>query len=382
MPKCQSDRPLALNERIKALDVLRGFAMAGVLVAFCLWSLGSAPEASWSALDKQVDSIASFLVDGKFYTILATLFGVGFSIQLGRRSDDRVAVEIYCRRLGVLAGIGLLHALFLRNGDILLPYALTGFLLVPFRRASNRTLIISALAILLLTALIRAYWHELGMPSLDRPHLETGSFLVENVAWVRYWYRTALFTWPTNLTMFLIGLYIGRNQLLTKGQQRPGLLCAIAVGGLAGAAGFFVMRSALLDAAAPTSVTYAIAWLLYTFHCWSLSSAYAAMLLLALRTATGARLLEPLAAVGRLALTNYLLQAGLIVPICLIFGLFDRLTPTELLSLAIAPFVIVQLPFSWFWSRRFQFGPAEWVWRRLTYEGAPAMRIGQMTPTL
>jgi uncharacterized protein len=106
------------------------------------------------------------------------------------------------------------------------------------------------------------------------------------------------------------------------------------------------------------------------------------MLLLALRTATGARRLEPLAAVGRLALPNNLLQAGLIVPICLIFGLFDRLTPTELLSLAIALFVIVQLPFSWFWSRRFQFGPAEWVWRRLTYEGAPAMRIGQTIPTL
>jgi len=156
-------------ERILALDVLRGFAMIGVLVAYCMWSLGTAAEESWSPLDKQLDEIASFLVDGKFYTILASLFGLGFSIQVGRAPDDAGAVETYCRRLAVLAGIGLIHALLLRNGDILLPYALTGFLLIPFRHAPNKVLIGSAFAILLLNAAVRAFWSDLGLPSLDRP---------------------------------------------------------------------------------------------------------------------------------------------------------------------------------------------------------------------
>ena len=145
-------QPVSVRERIVALDALRGFAMIGVLVAYCMWNLGTAPEESWSPLDQTIDAAASFAVDGKFYTILAFLFGLGFSIQLRRASDDAAAVDVYCNRLAVLAGIGLLHALLLRNGDILLPYALTGFMLIPFRRASDRTLIASAIAILLFTA--------------------------------------------------------------------------------------------------------------------------------------------------------------------------------------------------------------------------------------
>src|SRR4051812_1822338 len=117
-------QPTAPGERILALDVLRGFAMFGVLIAYCMWSLGTAPEESYSAFDKGLDQALSFTVDGKFYTTLATLFGLGFSLQLGRASSDKAAARLYRRRLAVLAAIGLIHALLLRNGDILLPYAL------------------------------------------------------------------------------------------------------------------------------------------------------------------------------------------------------------------------------------------------------------------
>ena len=86
-------------------------------------------------------------------------------------------------------------------------------------------------------------------------------------------------------------------------------------------------------------------------------------------------MLAPLAAVGRLALTNYLMQAALIVPVCLVFGLFDRFTPTAGLLLAFGMFGLVQLPFSLFWSRRFRFGPAEWLWRLLTYGRLPPLGL-------
>jgi len=107
--------------------------------------------------------------------------------------------------------------------------------------------------------------------------------------------------------------------------------------------------------------------MLFTFHCWGMSSAYVAALLLLLRVPGGAKALSPLAAIGRLALTNYLLQPVVIVPLCLIFGWFNRFTPTKSLLLALAVFALIQLPFSLLWLRRFQFGPAEWVWRRMTY---------------
>ena len=141
MTQTQAVRPVAPGERILGLDVFRGFAMFGVLIAYCLWSLGTVPDDQWSPLNKTLGEIAGFVIDGKFYTILAFLFGLGFSLQLERASDSAAAVRTYCRRLAVLAGIGLLHALLLRNGDILFPYAMTGFLLIPFRRASDRLLV-------------------------------------------------------------------------------------------------------------------------------------------------------------------------------------------------------------------------------------------------
>jgi uncharacterized protein len=96
-------------------------------------------------------------------------------------------------------------------------------------------------------------------------------------------------------------------------------------------------------------------------------------LLLLLRTSSGARRLIPLAAIGRLALTNYLLQAVIIVPLCLLFGWFDRFTPTTALLLA-AAIALSQLLFSPLWLLRFQYGPAEWLWRWLTYGRAPPLR--------
>ncbi|HKX92823.1 MAG TPA: DUF418 domain-containing protein [Sphingomicrobium sp.] len=371
-------RPVAQSERILALDVLRGFAIFGVLVAYCLWSLGMAPEESWSPLDKALGEILGFAVDGKFYTILSFLFGLGFSIQLRRAPSDASAVSLYSRRLAVLAGIGLAHALLLRNGDILVPYALTGFLLIPFRRSSDRTLAAVAAVALLIAALAHVIWEASGLPVPQRPQLEDAPYLVENAAWVGFWYKTAIFTWPINLTMFLLGLLAGRHGLVTRLQQRPRTLAAIAAAGLA--LGAFFYAALKLSQSMQSPLSPAASSLLFTFHCWGLSSAYAAALLLILRTATGASGLKALAAVGRLALTNYLSQATLIVPLCLLFGWFDRFTPTSGLALALALFLIVQLPFSILWLRHFQFGPAEWLWRSLTYRGSTRLKAGQNDP--
>jgi uncharacterized protein len=360
-------QPIAPGDRILALDVLRGFAMVGVLVAYCMWSLGTATETQWSPLDQALGEAVNFAVDGKFYTILAFLFGLGFSLQLERASDSAAAVRTYCRRLAALAGIGLAHALLLRNGDILLPYALTGFVLVPFRRASARVIVPAAIVALLLPYAARWAWQSSGIPIPDRPQLENAPYLIENAAWVRYWYETAIFTWPTNLTLFLFGFLAGRHRLLARLAQQPRRLVTILFGGLAAGAALFFVSQAF--AASPV-----VPGLVFTAHCWCMSSAYAAALLLALRSRTGATMVAPLAPVGRMALTNYLLQAAIIVPLCLTFGWFDTFTPTRSFALAFAV-LLFQLPFSAWWLRRYRFGPAEWVWRLLTYGRVPPMRL-------
>jgi uncharacterized protein len=364
-------QPVTRRERILALDVFRGFAMFGVLLAYCMWSLGTAPDDQWSRADNWLGDFFHYAGDGKFYTILAFLFGFGFSIQLGRAANEASAVETYCRRLAALALIGLAHALLLRNGDILLPYALTGFFMIPFRRLPNRTVLASAFIVLLIPGVAHVLWQASGVPIPKRPQLENAPYLVENAAWVRYWYTTAIFSWPTNLTLFLFGLLAGRNHMLSRLENSPKSLRKIVLAGLAaGTALYFVAQR--LEGFASTLVG-AVGALLFTIHCWGMSSAYAASLLLALRTSTGTRLLRPFSAVGRMALTNYLMQAGTIVPLCLAFGWFDHFTPTRSLALALALFAF-QVPFSIFWLRHFEFGPAEWVWRLFTYGRLPPLK--------
>jgi len=363
-----AEQPVGPRERILALDVFRGFAMFGVLLAYCMWSLGTAPEKSWSPADTWLGEFFHYAGDGKFYTILAFLFGLGFSIQLSRATNESTAVETYCRRLAALALIGLGHALLLRNGDILLPYALTGFLMIPFRRLPDRAVLAAAFIVVLIPGLARLVWEASDIPVPQRPHLENAPYLVENVAWVRYWYTTAIFSWPTNLTLFLFGLIAGRNHLLPRLTKNPGILRKIVLYGFAaGTALYFAAQQ--LEGSASTVVGAAAA-LLFTIHCWGMSSAYVAGLLLALRTSAGAKLLRPLSAVGRMALTNYLMQSALIVPLCLAFGWFDQFTPTRSLALALALFAL-QVPFSTLWLRHFEFGPAEWVWRLFTYGRLP-----------
>jgi uncharacterized protein len=372
--------PILPGERIVALDVFRGFAMFGVLIAYAAWSLGTRPEETWGPFDKGLGEAIGFAVDGKFYTILAVLFGLGFQLQLGSASQSRDdAIDLYLRRLQVLAAIGLVHALLLRDGDILLPYALTGLFLVPFHRASDRVVLVAAALALLLPIGAHLLWRAGGWPLPERPG-EVEGYFAKNVEWVHYWYASAIFNWPQNLTLFLFGLYAGRHHFVARLSNRPSAAFAVLFGGIAASALFYSLRAMLL-ARAPENASIlqsGIFSLLFTFHAWCLAAAYLAGLLLCLRRWPNSRALHALGAVGRMALTNYLMQAALIIPLCLLFGLFDIWTPSSSLFLAISIFVLVQIPFSLVWLRHFDFGPAEWLWRSLTYGGSLPIRKNRL----
>ncbi|HZS07349.1 MAG TPA: DUF418 domain-containing protein [Blastocatellia bacterium] len=371
-------QPVGPGERIPALDVVRGFALFGVLLAYTLWNLGSPPESDYSRADRLINQALSVLVDTKAYTLFAFLFGLGFSIQLARAEARGTSiVRAYCRRLLALLLIGLAHALLLRNGDILVPYAVMGFLLLLFRNASNRTLAVGAVVGLLYPYLARGAWGLTGVPFPQRPETEGAGYLAENFAWVRYWYSTAITSWPASLPMFLCGLYAGRRRFFENvAAHRRGLrqllITGLGVGALAWAG-----RELLLlrwASSAPSFGQHLTLGLLWSAHAWGLAAFYASSLLLLLQKRSWQRRLAPLGAVGRMALTNYLSQAAIIVPVCIGFGLFGRVTPSLGVLLALAVWS-AQVPASVWWLRRFRFGPAEWVWRSLTYGGLQPMRM-------
>jgi uncharacterized protein len=369
--------PVAATERIEALDVLRGFALFGVLLAYTLWNLGTPPAESYGQINRILDPVLAALVDSKFYTLFAFLFGLGFSIQL-QRADARGIniVPLYARRLLGLALIGLAHALLLRNGDILVPYAVMGIFLLVFRRASNRTLLLAGIIAALYQEIAIYGWHLSGISFPSPPETGRASYLADNFAWLRYWYTTSIVYWPGCLPMFFFGLYLGRRRFFEKLETkittlRVALIIGLAIGASAYASVIFIATKF-----GPSPFTR----LLWHIHAYGLATCYASTLLLLLQTRRGKLWTTPLGMVGRMALTNYLLQAVIIVPICIELNLFDRVTPDLGLLLALIVWSM-QVPFSVWWLRRFHFGPAEWLWRSITYGRRQPMRVVPKLPS-
>jgi uncharacterized protein len=370
--------PVLPDERIVELDVVRGFALFGVLLAYAVWNLGGPPEDTYSAADHAVNRLMLLTVDSKAFSLFTFLFGLGFSIQLTRAQARGTNVApVFRRRLLVLLGIGLVHAVLLRNGDILVPYAVLGFALLAARNAPSRTLVLLGVASFLYPYLARAAWQAAGFPLAERPDTEGLGHLEGNFLWLRYWYAGAALNWPGMLPLFFFGLYFGRRPLRDSLGRPARELGRILVGALVITGFAFAGRQMLTAswAGAPPGLARRVTLgLLWNAHAWSLAAAYALAIVLLLRRPAARRVLAPLGAVGRMALTNYLLQAGLIVPVCIAFGLFDRVTPTLGLLLGLAVWAI-QVPASAWWLKHFRFGPFEWIWRSLTYGHVQPMRV-------
>ena len=125
------------------LDVWRGFAITGVLLVYIMWSLGYLPEKDWKSGDKIIAELTWIFVDEKFYTTLSILFGFGFYLQVEKSRRNQQSVTPFAlRRILFLSLIGALHAMILREGDVLLPYAITSLYLFFARNASNRALMV------------------------------------------------------------------------------------------------------------------------------------------------------------------------------------------------------------------------------------------------
>ena len=364
-PQPPSFGPSSASERIHALDAMRGVAILGVLFAYTIWNLGAPPQETWSKTDLAIARAMDLFVDNKFLTMFACLFGVGIAQQWRRwEAAGHDPVLLHLRRMGFLLGFGLLHAVLLRNGDILAPYALLGLLLLAFRRASNRTILVIAALLVFVPYVLRA------MPFTwpHRPSGAPGHYWADNWAWLRYWYVTNPFnSWPLMLAIMLAGFVIGRagvvERLATSRASASRVLgVALALAVLTRA--MLMTLGARWDSPAPWQ-RLALSFL-FEVTSWTLAATYGAALLLLMQSATWVARLWPLRAVGRMAFTNYMVQALIVVPLCLAFGLFDTMTPVRGLWLAVA-IAILQFIYSTWWLGRFRMGPFERLWRGFTY---------------
>jgi uncharacterized protein len=386
-----------VRERIPALDVLRGIAVAGILFANVLVFFGLVfiPAERAAALptaeaDRIVRFIERVVVEGKFYSIFSLLFGIGFGLQLARGGE--AALPRFRRRLRILLAIGAIHAFLIWSGDILMLYALLGFTMPWLSRKSDRDLLRWA-AILLgiptaLYALVLGVWLLVGpagapasgatMPAGILAIFErmgTGGVkdaLLGNLLMVagRWADLFATMRFPKVLGMFVLGLWAVRAGLaVSPSSHRPLLVRVCLLGfGVGLPANLIAAWAAQHWAYLPPSAGGLLGVAMQAVGFPILALGYAATV--GLLVVDGRRLLIPFAPLGRMALTNYLMHSV----ICVVlsygfgFGLWWRIGASTAVAIA-AAIIVVQIPLSAWWLSRYRFGPVEWIWRRLTYAG-------------
>ena len=387
--------PLPVRERIQALDVLRGVAVGGILLANVLvfFGLTFIPPDRTAALYTRADDVALFLehvfVDGKFYSTFSLLFGIGFGVQLSRAGD--AALPRFKRRLRILLGIGAIHAFFIWAGDILMLYALLGFTMPWFARKSNRALLrwvvillaiptalyVVALAIWMVVgsgaaptsdaqgppAAILRYFEAIGRGGIKDAFV--GNLIFLGGRWADLF---ATMRFPKVLGMFVLGLWTVRAGIaLSPSTHRDTLVRWRLLGWSVGLPANLIAAWAFDNwPYLPPSVGGLLGVVMQAIGVPMLALGYAATV--GLLVVDGRRLINAFAPVGRMALTNYLMHSIICVVLSYGFGfaLWWRVGPATAMAIAVA-IILVQIPLSAWWLSRFRFGPVEYVWRRLTY---------------
>lgn len=397
-----SPGPVRPNERVELIDALRGFALFGVLLV------------NWDNVRSSIRGVVEFVAEGSFYPEFSLLFGLGFAIQLMRADAQRRRFVLrYLWRSGILLGLGILHFIFLFDQEILRIYALSSIVLIITTRWKPGLLLSAALCLLLFHAMPQAllpppgeFWvladlerqqpremQQLAEIAHRRTHPpvvcqalpgltpEYRRFVCNNATSVRQLLSISVTTpqlastsvtslsfwkrWADVMAMFLLGAYIGRKRILADPSQHTRLFVLVVVFGFGfGAVGNAVEIYGVWPALASPGgwdfagtvggVGFGLCYLAGFAWLW-------------VKAPRMRRVLAPLRYVGRMALTNYLFQS-------VVFGLvLGRLlgvsaTLTDWWNLLIlAGFFAIQVAYSSWWFRHFQYGPVEWVWRSLVW---------------
>ena len=394
--------PVSVSERILFIDVLRGAALFGILAANmrAFFAPLDIYENIGALFHGHADKIAQAFIDtfiqGKFITLFSFMFGLGFAIQMSRAESRGVRfMGFYPRRLLALAVFGLIHGILIWAGDILLTYAFSGSLLLLFRKRQQKTLLwwagsLFSVPIVVSSIFLVLYIYGLrfsfmlpkppDMKKIQRiidiyAHGSVRQILAQNWVEWKHWVPFTLFGLYL-LALFLLGMWVWRAGIVQRlGEYRLVLqrvcMWCLPIGVVLNLYVTIVGLLAPTDRASYWGWSAVISSLPSTHI---LSAGYGSGLALIFLSGRWRPFLVRFSAVGRMALTNYLMQSV----VCTLFfyhyttGLYGRVGP----AWGLLPTVILfaaQIALSNWWLRRYRFGPMEWLWRGLTYGKFPSM---------
>ena len=408
-------QPIAPSQRVKEIDFVRGIALLGILMVnmaiFRNSTFGMTIESPTSEgmLSTITNGITYLFAEGKFYSLFSLLFGFGFSIFLLKEQTQRIEMKpVFKRRMLGLLGFGMVHAFLIWSGDILITYALTGFLLMAFKDTSIKGLVKWAIGLVLFIIFLQVSIFGLVQLVKDTPNAsivmdqlgDSQNIMAKKAALAKEIYSGSnygamvvlraketvqqlsgfIIVFPSVLAMFLIGFALGKsgrlrniseNKLFFKKMFWICLLLGLPLGAMH-TYGLFVHSRTAIDMSGSFHII--------GFFLGSpvLALAYFSGGLLLFNRFGKLKLFQMVANAGRMALTNYLLQSIICTTLFYGygFGLLGKVNAFYGLLLTLIIWSI-QLPLSSWWLSRYRFGPAEWLWRWITYGKKQQNRIKQ-----
>ncbi len=400
--------PVTGTERIASIDVLRGVAVLGILlmniVTFSM-VLGTysnpAVYGDLSGADWWTWLILHVVAEQKFMTIFSLLFGAGVCIFMERaEAKGASAWRPHLTRMAWLLFFGLAHAYLLWYGDILVTYAVCGVAVavarkwaVPLQISIGVVMVCVPIALMLVLGLTIEYWPpDILAETRSRCDLSSEVVAAEIAAYQGDWLMQMGHRVPTSLMMhvallplmlfwraagvMLIGMAAYRCGVLSAARSRCFYIAMMVLG--VGIGLPLILRGVQVNSASgwdPVTVDY-LGGIWNFVASLFMAAAWVGLIMLVCRSGVLASARRVLAAVGRMAFTNYLGQTVICTTLFYGHGLgwFGSLERVELLGV-VASVWAFQMIFSVIWLRFFRFGPMEWLWRSLTYLELQPMRL-------
>jgi uncharacterized protein len=418
--------PIFSSERVNSIDVLRGFALLGILpiniLALALpWAAYENPNLAggFAGMNYVAWLVCYVLFDHKMMTIFSMLFGAGLVLMSDRMTQKGASpAAFFYRRAAILLVIGLAHAYLIWEGDILVSYALCGMIVYPLRKLRPRTLIVVGLL-----AMLPSVWfarrdaahladardaaqrveaaEKKGETPIDADLLLaeeweggfTASEIEEEIKTIRegsYWQLTR----KRAADAFTIETVVFERKFISTISGRMLLGMALMKLGIFSAQlslGFYVILASLGYGLGLPLVGWGAFRLMANdfdliymrgdgskfndFGSLLVALGHVGVVVSLFKMGLASQLMARLGAVGRMALSNYLMQSLICTTLFYGYGfaLFGALDRVQLLGVVCIIWAL-QLWYSPVWLKHIRFGPVEWLWRSLTYMKAQPMR--------
>ena len=376
-----------IGNRIEALDILRGFALLGIFIANMLTFHSPYfyidPHSYFSTpSDVASYKLVNLFVETSFYPIFAMMFGYGLNMQYEKAIANGTSyVPMMARRLVILMGFGLIHALFVWSGDVLFTYALMGFIMLAAIRIPRKWLLSVALIVYLLPTLLFIGGiyalavlnpnslmdgfvdiHRIEMAITAYAHGTYGEALVFRITeWLLVGLPGALLGIFMVLPLIMLGAVFSKWKLFERAAEMKGRLAIVAI--IALAAGIFVKSWPYIDGFAYYNILTQ-----QLIGGPILAIGYACVIILLSQLPIFRTIFRPISKAGRMSLTTYLMQSIIATLIFYGygFGLYGKVDIETGTMIAVGIFAI-QVIFAELWLLKFRMGPFEWLWRKGTY---------------